>query len=112
MLKHPIHKITQNSNFHLTRALIWIFQWYNEISKMKIFVRHLAQKIGQRLAKSFLVPKVKVSTWNILMTLPKNAQEPNLPPQNSTVVAITIAATTFVVHPLVWNMTNNFTCSI
>ena len=34
------------------------------------------------------------------MTLPKNAQEPNLPPQNSTVIAITIAATTFVVHPL------------
>ena len=33
------------------------------------------------------------------MTLPKNAQELNLPPQNSTVVAITIAATTFVVHP-------------
>ena len=67
---------------------------------MKIFVRHLAQKIGQRLAKSFLVPKVKVSTWNILMTLPKNAQEPNLPPQNSTVIAITIAATTFMVNPL------------
>ena len=34
------------------------------------------------------------------MTLPKNAQEPNLPPQNFTVIAITIAATTFVVHPL------------
>ena len=32
--------------------------------------------------------------------LPKNVQVPNQPPPNFTAITITIAATTFVVHPL------------
>ena len=34
------------------------------------------------------------------MTLSKNAQDPNLQPQNSAAKAIEIGATTFMVHPL------------
>ena len=35
-----------------------------------------------------------------MITLPKNAKDPNQHPQNATTIAISIAATTFVVHPL------------
>ena len=35
------------------------------------------------------------------MTLPKNALDPNQLPQNAAAIAISIAATTFVVHPLI-----------
>ena len=34
------------------------------------------------------------------MTLSKNAQDPNQQPQNAAAIAISIGATTFVVHPL------------
>ena len=43
---------------------------------------------------------MKVFTWNILITLPRNVQVPNEPTPNFTAIAITIAVTTFVVHPL------------
>ena len=39
------------------------------------------------------------------MTLPKNALDPNQHPQNAAAIAISIAATTFVVHPLAINFT-------
>ena len=35
------------------------------------------------------------------MTLPKNALDQNQHPQNAAAIAISIAATTFVAHPLV-----------
>ena len=41
-----------------------------------------------------------------VIKLPKNAKDPNQHPQNATTIAISIAATTFVVHPLHQHMIN------
>ena len=42
------------------------------------------------------------------MTLPKNASDPNQHPQRAAAIAISIAATTFVVHPLHSEIISNF----
>ena len=44
---------------------------------------------------------MKVSTSNILMMLPKNAEDPTQCPEIIVAMAISIGATTFVDHPLV-----------
>ena len=43
---------------------------------------------------------MKVSTCNILMTFLKNAEDQTQHPQNIAAMAISIAATTFMPHPL------------
>ena len=43
---------------------------------------------------------MKVSTCNILMTFLKNAKDQTQHPQNMAAMAISIAATTFMPHPL------------
>ena len=67
---------------------------------MQIFVCHLAQKIGQISTKCFLIPKIESFYMKYIDYTSKNVQVPNHPPPNFTAIAITIAATTFVVHPL------------
>ena len=54
---NPFIKYEGNQIF-IRRAIIEVFQWYNEISKMQIFVCLLAQKIGQ-ISTKCLIPKIE-----------------------------------------------------
>ena len=78
-----------------------IFFKYSLKAQNVNFLKTPASEIVHKSTKPFFIPKMKVSTSNILMTHPKNAKDQTQYPQIIAAMAISIAATTFVDHPLV-----------